>query len=93
MENLTDQLVYKGKKLSKFLNGRKLMDDRSKNISLTEDEIFLIFKFIKMKLNKRSLPLIIPISINNNLDFFGWENTDYLDVLLCSTSEYDKKIK
>lgn len=55
----------------------------SKNFRLTDDEVFLIKKTLKMGNFQSNIRNIIPISRRLHLDFIGWDDPRYYDVLLC----------
>lgn len=69
------------KKIPGYLRGNKIVDDRKLQGEFTDDELHLIEWFIKNKFS--TLPTIIPISKTSHLDFIGWNNPKYMDVLIC----------
>lgn len=76
-----------------YLNGRSIVDDRkSKEVYLTEDEMVLIFHFISLHASTNyTVPTINPISAENLIDFIGWDDDRYRDVLI--STRWRKKRK
>lgn len=68
----------------KELNGKKIIIDFQEDFILTPYELNQIRFWINIKKNKHFLlPTILPISKRFVLDFVGWDNPKYNDVLLC----------
>ena len=78
------QLDLINKKLIPVANGRKIVDDRKVKTDLTDDEFFLIEKAVSIKRSGAPISTIHHISRRYHLDFVGWDNEQYWDVLLCS---------
>lgn len=74
------------KLFKKELKSKKLIIDFTGEFELTKFEI----KLIKFWINKKhdfNLPTVIPISERFSLDFIGWDNEIYNDVLLCKLNK------
>jgi len=68
----------------KELNGKSIKIDFQENFVLTPYELNQIRFWINIKNNKNyNLPTILPVSKRFVLDFVGWNNDKYNDVLLC----------
>ena len=68
----------------KELNGKSIKIDFQENFVLTPYELNQIRFWINIKNNKNyNLPTILPVSKRFVLDFVGWDNPKYNDVLLC----------
>jgi len=67
----------------KELKGKKITIDFQENFVLTPYELNQIrFWINRAHDNRYSLPTIIPISKRFILDFVGWDNPEYNDVIL-----------
>jgi len=73
---MNGELKIKGIKKYK----RKVYYDFEAKDELTDDEVFLLKYFMKMKYLSRMDITIIPISRRYKLDFVGWDR--YKDVLI-----------
>ena len=71
-------------KFKKKLKGRALKIDGSfkKLDKLTKDELFLIDYYLRNQ--NKLISVIVPISKRYQLDFLGWNDKEYNDVLICS---------
>ncbi|MEX0939755.1 MAG: hypothetical protein WDZ41_00165 [Candidatus Babeliales bacterium] len=59
-------------------------DFNTENFKLTSDESENIKYWLKIKSNKNYiLPTILKISNRIHLDFIGWDNEEFFDVLVC----------
>lgn len=68
----------------KELNGKSIKIDFQENFVLTPYELNQIRFWINKKNDNRFiLPTILPISKRFVLDFVGWNDDKYNDVLLC----------
>jgi hypothetical protein len=70
----------------KELNGKKIVIDflEPKTFKLTPYELNQIrYWILKKHDNRYILPTVLPVSKRFNLDFIGWDNPQYNDVLLC----------
>lgn len=68
----------------KELQGKKIVVDFDDSFKLTPYELNQIRFWINIKNNKNyNLPTILPVSKRFVLDFVGWNNDKYNDVLLC----------
>lgn len=70
--------------LKPYLRDRSILVDEWKNktsINLTDDELFLIQKSIESKDWEKSK--VRHISKRHHLDYIGWHNEKYRDVLIC----------
>lgn len=57
-----------------------------KPFELTEVEKHNITSWVNYKKNSNyKLPTILPISDKVHLDFIGWDNPEFMDVLICKT--------
>lgn len=59
----------------------------SKSFEFTKEEIFLIKYFCKMKYRDMIKLNLIPISRRLHLDFVGFDNPAYNDVLICKGTQ------
>ena len=67
----------------KELNGKKIIVDFQENFVLTPYELNQIRFWINRANDHRyTLPMIMPVSKRFVLDFTGWDNPDYNDVIL-----------
>lgn len=65
----------------------------SKKFELTKNEKIHIKRWLELKESKLYiLPTIIPISDRIHLDFIGWNNEDFMDVLICENKNRNKSI-
>jgi len=69
----------------KDLSGRKIYFDDTKITELTADEIYLIKAFIRLKIREQIKTTLCPISSRFHLDFIGFNNAEYMDILICKT--------
>lgn len=70
------------------MNKKNKIKIEGKSFELTKSERFNINYWITYKKNKHyKLPTIIPISKRIHLDFIGWDNPDFMDVLICKTKK------
>ena len=68
----------------KELQGKKIVVDFDDSFKLTPYELNQIrFWLNKKNDNRYILPTILPVSKRFVLDFIGWNNNKYNDVLLC----------
>ena len=68
----------------KELNGKKITIDFQENFVLTPYELNQIrFWINRANDNRYILPNVLPISKRFVLDFIGWNDEKYNDVLLC----------
>jgi hypothetical protein len=68
----------------KELKGKSIKVDFQESFVLTPYELNQIRFWINRYHDKSyNLPTILPVSKRFVLDFIGWENPDYNDVLLC----------
>lgn len=67
----------------KELNGKSIKVDFQENFVLTPYELNQIRFWINKKNEGYNLPTILPVSKRFVLDFIGWYNDKYNDVLLC----------
>jgi hypothetical protein len=67
----------------KELFGRKIYFDNTSVRDLTEDEIYLIKQFVKFKENNVVATTYIPISRRIQIDFIGYNDKKYNDILIC----------
>lgn len=68
----------------KELKGKKILVDFDKSFQLTPYELNQIRFWINKKHDSRyQLPTVLPISKRFVLDFIGWDDEKYNDVLLC----------
>lgn len=68
----------------KELKGKKINIDFQENFILTPYELNQIRFWINFKNDiNYKLPTILPVSKRFCLDFIGWDNENYNDVLLC----------
>ncbi len=68
----------------KELKDKKIKVDFQGTFTLTPYELNQIRFWINCKQNKNyNLPTILPVSKRFVLDFLGWEDENYNDVLLC----------
>ena len=79
------QLETLNQKFKKLLHGRKINDGRIIKKKLTEDEIFLIEKLLR-QIKDKPIPIIQYISKRHHLDFIGWNDEMYNDVLICTNN-------
>jgi malate synthase len=81
-QELSEELTKKYKKYLKkrsILIDFKLVEfDHFKELTIDED--YLLKKILS---NISQFPTIVPISKRYHLDFIGWNNKEYNDVLLC----------
>lgn len=67
----------------KELNGKKIIVDFQENFVLTPYELNQIRFWINRANDHRyTLPMIVPVSKRFVLDFTGWNNAEYNDVIL-----------
>jgi hypothetical protein len=67
----------------KELNGKKIIVDFQENFVLTPYELNQIRFWINRANDKRFiLPMIVPVSKRFVLDFIGWNDPQYNDVIL-----------
>lgn len=65
------------------LRGKKIIVDYQESFRLTPYELNQIRFWINRAHDKRyQLPLILPVSKRFVLDFIGWDNPEYNDVIL-----------
>ena len=72
--------------LKKELFGRKIYFDNTSIRNLTADEIYLIKQFVKWKENDNLKTTFMPISKRLQLDFIGYNDEKYNDILICKNS-------
>ena len=77
--------TIKIKNTKRYLDKNSLVNESSIT-ELTEDEEILIAFFIKAKWMQYRIPTIVPISKRLHLDFIGYNNEQYMDVLICNTN-------
>lgn len=77
--------TIKVKNTKRYLDKNSLVNESSIT-ELTEDEEILIAFFIKAKWMRYRIPTIVPISKRLHLDFIGYNNEQYMDVLICNTN-------
>lgn len=71
------------KKDEEYLKGRKVhLDSNCGKINLTAYEIKIIKFWIRKKCVIK-IPTIIPISGRIFIDFIGYNNKEYMDILIC----------
>ena len=67
----------------KELRGKKIIVDFDDRFKLTRYEKNQIRFWLNYKHNRNyRLPIVLPVSKRFALDFIGWHNSDYNDVLL-----------
>lgn len=66
----------------KELKGKRLISDINSNFILSPYELNQIRFWINRNHEKYKLPLILPVSKRFVLDFVGWNNPKYNDVVL-----------
>lgn len=72
----------------KNLQGKKILVDFQESFKLTPYELNQIRFWINCKHSKfYNLPTVLPVSKRFTLDFIGWDNPKYNDVLLCKFSK------
>lgn len=71
-------------KFKKYLNGRSIIwDDPDHKINLTDEEIYFIGFWIQKKYYKPDeTPVMNPISRRCFIDFIGYNNEKYRDVII-----------
>jgi hypothetical protein len=68
----------------KDLQGKKILIDFQESFKLTPYELNQIRYWILKKHDSRYvLPTVLPVSKRFHLDFIGWDDPQYNDVLLC----------
>jgi hypothetical protein len=90
MSNATEiceNILNLTKKFKDYLDGRRINEGRINSedkIELTVDELFMLEKALELKTSSvYSIPTIFYISSKHHLDFIGWDDSKFNDVLLC----------
>lgn len=78
------------KKFKRHLQGRSIVLDGSVEglTDVTKFEERVILHLIKSKKMGYKLPTLMPVSERISLDFIGWDNPEYNDVLIIKYSKY-----
>lgn len=72
----------------KELKDKKILVDFEESFKLTPYELNQIRFWINRYSFFNDLPTILPISKRFTLDFVGWENPEFNDVLLCKFKKH-----
>jgi len=76
------------KKFKKVLPKGYSVNFDCERVEITEEEIYLISYWIKQyDTSFYKLPTLIPINDKIHLDFIGWKNDKYKDVLICKSKK------
>lgn len=68
----------------KELQGKKIIVDFQEPFKLTPYELNIIrYWLIRKNSGAYNLPTVLPVSKRFTLDFIGWDDPKYNDVLLC----------